>query len=86
MNDSTVSDGTAKATKINFTMGLSVAEKDILDHIQPHIDTTSGDITKIVDRAATPADFDVAGTTKFHPGMNFNFAAATPVTGTPASL
>ena len=66
-------------------MGLDVAEADIIAHIQPHIDTTSGDITKIVDRAATPADFDVAGTTRFHPGMTFNYRVATPVTGQPAS-
>ena len=75
-------------------MGLAVNEEDILAHIQPRIDATAGsatlgDVTAIVDRSATPAIFDDRGasatTTTFHPGMQFNFAAATPVTGTPAS-
>ena len=73
-------------------MGLAVTEKDILDHIQPEIDPSNGNMIQIVKRAAesdgTFPAFDKTATTggvDFHPGMNFEFAAATPVVGTPAS-
>lgn len=73
-------------------MGLDVTEKDILDHIQPEIDPATGNIIQIVKRVAetdgTFPTYDKTATTggvDFHPGMNFEFAVATPVVGTPAS-